>query len=180
MGDSGEFDPEIYTEIAKRYPEQVKAIFIRRAPQPKRKKIFQMPKNVLCFDKQKSKSPALAPTPLSLSQPTNDHLPSSDTPVGTLTTSAEEFLTENVGSFIEKNPEEEKNTNESIFLDLKETKVMSEGSSSSASSSVIQNELSSKEEDARFANLQKGLASHIVFRVFDVGSDLFRFRIENS
>ncbi|ELR20531.1 uncharacterized protein ACA1_052190 [Acanthamoeba castellanii str. Neff] len=35
VGDSGEKDPEIYAELAAQYPEQVKAIFIRRAPEHK-------------------------------------------------------------------------------------------------------------------------------------------------
>jgi len=33
VGDSGEKDPEVYAEFAREYPDQVKAIFIRRAPE---------------------------------------------------------------------------------------------------------------------------------------------------
>jgi phosphatidate phosphatase APP1 len=32
VGDSGEYDPEIYGEIARRYPTRIRRIFIRRAP----------------------------------------------------------------------------------------------------------------------------------------------------
>ena len=32
VGDSGEQDPEVYADIARRYPQRIKKIYIRRVP----------------------------------------------------------------------------------------------------------------------------------------------------
>ena len=42
IGDSGQHDPEVYTEVVKAYPERIKAIYIRRVDSdPKREEAIQ-------------------------------------------------------------------------------------------------------------------------------------------
>ena len=73
---------------------------------------------------------------------------------------------------MENNPDEERNGNERIFLD-QEQKLSEIVSANLISSDTTPSPL----DDERWSALQKELPPNVVFRVFDVGSDLFQFQM---